>query len=247
MNRCDQARRLYGAYWDDEVTQAEREWLESHLAGCPVPPAVRTVRTHLGSRGLDAASDVATDLAERALVAARRATTVPDRIAVAPSFAGRPDRPAWIPVTATAALLLVGLSALLPWLGTPGVQRVFSHREAQVAEPRCVATATHASGQVRPQATLVDSVLNHQEGVQFIPSTRSCRGRAQYPSPAERAGRTGGDLSERTRDRRAIRLARLAARQRVPHGQGVSIFGMARRVSVVALLAFIGRVLAMPH
>ena len=35
MNRCDQARRLFGAYWDDEVTQAEREWLESHLGGCP--------------------------------------------------------------------------------------------------------------------------------------------------------------------------------------------------------------------
>ena len=33
MNRCDQARRLFGAYWDDEVTQAEREWLESHLSG----------------------------------------------------------------------------------------------------------------------------------------------------------------------------------------------------------------------
>ena len=35
MNRCDQGRRLFGAYWDDEVTQAEREWLESHFAGCP--------------------------------------------------------------------------------------------------------------------------------------------------------------------------------------------------------------------
>ena len=25
---CDDARRLFGAYWDDELTLAEREWLE---------------------------------------------------------------------------------------------------------------------------------------------------------------------------------------------------------------------------
>ena len=28
--KCGQARRLFGAYWDDEITQAEREWLEAH-------------------------------------------------------------------------------------------------------------------------------------------------------------------------------------------------------------------------
>ena len=34
MKACDQARRLAGPYWDDEITQAEREWFDAHLAGC---------------------------------------------------------------------------------------------------------------------------------------------------------------------------------------------------------------------
>jgi len=81
--------------------------------------------------------------------------------------------------SATAALLLVGLSALLPWLGTPTVQRVLAHREAQVAEPRLVATAAHA----RPESALVDSVLNHSEDVEFILDPVVLhRGRAQAPS-----------------------------------------------------------------
>jgi anti-sigma factor RsiW len=160
MNRCDQARRLFGAYWDDEVTQAEREWLESHLGGCPACRQQYEQFTHT----LDAVGS---------LVAARRAAAVPDRIAIAPA------RPVWIQVTATAALLLVGLSALLPWLGTPTVQRLLAHREAQVAEPRLVATAAH----VRPESALVDSVLNHSEDVEFILDPVVLhRGRAQAPS-----------------------------------------------------------------
>ena len=31
---CGDARRLFGAYWDDEITLAERDWLESHFASC---------------------------------------------------------------------------------------------------------------------------------------------------------------------------------------------------------------------
>jgi anti-sigma factor RsiW len=184
MNRCDQARRLFGPYWDDEVTQAEREWLESHLAGCSEcrPQYEQFART-LETVGSLPRTDVAADLAERALVAARRATAVPDRVAGTPAFAGRPDRPMWIQVTATAALLLVGLSALLPWLGTPAVQRVFAHRETQVPEPRLVATAAQVPGQARPEATLVDSLLNHQEDVEFILDPVVLhRGRAQAPS-----------------------------------------------------------------
>jgi anti-sigma factor RsiW len=172
MNRCDQARRLFGVYWDDEVTQAEREWLESHLAGCPA------CRQHYEqfARTLETVSslprtDVAADLPERALAAARRATAVPDRIAVAPV------RPTWIPVTATAALLLLGMSALLPWLGTPAVQRAFNHRDAQTREPKLVATAA------RPSVTLADSLLDPSQDVEFILDPVVLhRGRAQAPS-----------------------------------------------------------------
>jgi anti-sigma factor RsiW len=172
MNRCDQARRLFGAYWDDEVTQAEREWLESHFAGCPAcrqqyEQLARTLET-VGSLPR---TDVASDLPERALAAARRATAVPDRIAVVPA------RPVWIPVTATAALLLLGMSALLPWLGTPAIQGLLAKRETKVAEPRLVATAA------RPTVTLADSLLDPSQDVEFILDPVVLhRGRAQAPS-----------------------------------------------------------------
>ena len=32
---CAHARRLFGACWDDEITQGEREALEAHFASCP--------------------------------------------------------------------------------------------------------------------------------------------------------------------------------------------------------------------
>jgi anti-sigma factor RsiW len=178
MNRCDQARRLFGAYWDDEVTQAEREWLESHLGGCPAcrqqyEQFARTLET-VGSMPR---TDTATDLPERALVAARRAAAIPDRIAVAPA------RPMWIPVTATAALLLLVSSTLLPWLGTPAVQQMFAHRETRVTEPRIVYATAQSPGEAKSEAALVDSVLNHSEDVEFILDPVVLhRGRAQVPS-----------------------------------------------------------------
>jgi len=182
MNRCDQARRLFGSYWDDEVTQAEREWLESHLAGCPgcrqqYEQLARTLET-VGSLPR---TDVAADLPERALQAARRATAVPDRIAVAPA------RPAWIPVTAAAALFLLGASSLLPWLGTPAGQRLFAHRDSNVAEPHFVVATgpagTPASPAAGATATLADSLFDHSEDVEFILDPVVLhRGRAQAPS-----------------------------------------------------------------
>ena len=49
MKECDQARRL-GAYHDGELPAAQREPIESHLAGCP------SCRTEL--RGIAAMSDL---------------------------------------------------------------------------------------------------------------------------------------------------------------------------------------------
>ena len=129
MNRCDQAGRLFGAYWDDEVTQAEREWLEAHLAGCPAcrqqyEKLARTLET-VGSLPR---ADVAADLPDRALAAARRATAVPDRIAAAPI------RPVWIPVTAAAALLLLAASTLLPWIDEGWVERIIFDGPSRVTD-----------------------------------------------------------------------------------------------------------------
>ena len=183
MKRCDQARQLFGSYWDDEVTQAEREWLETHLAGCAgcrsrYESFVRTLET-VGSLPR---VEIAADLSERALAAARRATAAPDRIFVATGA------PRWLPIAAAATLLIAGAAAVLPWLGSSNTQRLFAHRELPVPEPRLVATALapekpNAARAARRPATLADSLFDHAEDVEFIldPVTLH-RGRAQGAS-----------------------------------------------------------------
>lgn len=179
MNRCDQARRLFGAYWDDEVTQAEREWLEAHLSGCEgcrlrYEQFART----LESVGSLPRTEVASDLADRALAAARRAAAVPDRIAVAPAT------PRWVPVTAAAALLLVAGTLLLPTLLPRQSGGIVAHRDAPVAEPRLVAAAEPQSPAVpAASVTLADSLFDHSEDVEFILDPVVLhRGRAQTAS-----------------------------------------------------------------
>ena len=189
MNRCDQGRRLFGAYWDDEVTQAEREWLESHLAGCPAcrqqyEQFARTLETVASLPRTETAGD----LPERALAAARRASAVPDRIAAAPA------QPRWVPITAAAALLLVGATAVLqtfaPVLNSRGPHSTgrLAQFEKPVAEPRYVArnvsaTRPDAPAAARTVATLADSLFDHSEDVEFILDPVVLhRGRAQAAS-----------------------------------------------------------------
>ncbi|MEQ1832900.1 MAG: zf-HC2 domain-containing protein [Candidatus Eisenbacteria bacterium] len=185
MNRCDQGRRLFGAYWDDEVTQAEREWLESHLAGCSgcrqqYEQFARTLET-VGSLPR---TDTASDLPERALAAARRAAAVPDRVAVAPA------RPLWVPVTAAAAVLVLAAATLLPLIGGQGGQGGTRGRmalgEKPVAEPYLLHRSSEplaASTPAAPVSTLADSLFDHSEDVEFIldPVVLQ-RGRAQAVS-----------------------------------------------------------------
>ena len=183
MNRCDQARRLYGAFWDDEVTQAEREWLESHFVACP---GCRAEYEQL-ARTIEAAGslprvEVAHDMPERALMAARRAGAVPDRLAIAPAT------PRWVPVTAAAALLVVVAALLLPTamplLGTRGANRsAKGPATPEVAEPRLVASAVTDPATPRPAVTLTDSLFDHSEDVEFILDPVVLhRGRAQSTS-----------------------------------------------------------------
>jgi predicted anti-sigma-YlaC factor YlaD len=166
MNRCDQARRLYGAYWDDEVTQAEREWLETHFTACAGCRAQyeQLART-LEIIGSLPRTEVAQDLPERALVAARRASAVPDRLAVAPTT------PRWVPVTAAAALLVVVFALLLPTvmprLGTQDAGLRASLPSNDVAEPRLLASAVQDPA-AKPAVTLADSLFDHSEDVEFI-------------------------------------------------------------------------------
>ena len=107
---CDRARRLFGACWDDELTQAERDWLENHLASCPL---CRTEYDEY-SRALELTAalpriEASPDLVERVLARARRATPAPDVV--------RETGPRWVPAAAAAAavtLAVVGAMLFLP-------------------------------------------------------------------------------------------------------------------------------------
>ena len=172
--KCAEARRFFGAYWDEDTTQAEREWLESHFASCA------TCRDEYEglARALEAAAslprvEASPDFVERAVARAHRAATAIDRIPV------RGLR--WVPVTASAALLLIAAMLLLPWIGPRS--RV-ANREAAVPRLREAELVRGApagmqnpvrSGGARQGtppggrlADIPDSLFNHSEDVEFI-------------------------------------------------------------------------------
>jgi hypothetical protein len=101
---CDRARRLFGACWDDELTQAERDGLEGHLASCP--PCRKEYDEY--SRALELTAslpriETSADFMDRVLVRSRRATTAPDIV--------RETGSRWAPVSlaAAGAVLVVAL------------------------------------------------------------------------------------------------------------------------------------------
>jgi anti-sigma factor RsiW len=179
---CAQSRRLFGAFWDDEITQAERESLEAHFASCP---GCRE-EYDLYSRAVELATTLpriepAPDLVERALARARRVSPAPDRV-------GAPGFP-WVPVTATAALVAVAFTVVSPWLGTGNVPIALRPgvTQAPVGQPelrRPVALSSAASKTAVPGArgaslghpgvagdpiaAVPDSLFDHSEDVEFI-------------------------------------------------------------------------------
>ena len=89
---CVQARRLFGACWDDEITQAERESLEAHFASC----AGCREEYDVYSRALELMTTLpriepAPDLMEHVLARTRHTAPAPDRVG-APGFPWVPDR-----------------------------------------------------------------------------------------------------------------------------------------------------------
>ncbi len=174
--KCAQARRLFGAYWDDETTQAEREWLESHFTSCAgcrheYEAYARTLEIAASLPRVEASPD----LVERALARARRAAAVPDRIPV-------PHVQQWIPATAAAAAVLILASAVSPWLGMrPGgrdngpvaIQKVRQPERVPGATvtvtPTLPATATVTPGSSAQVASgLPDSLFDHSEDIEFV-------------------------------------------------------------------------------
>lgn len=173
---CTRARHLFGAYWDDELTQAEREWLEAHFAACtPCRGAYEELaRTVEWVAGLPRV-EVSGGFAERACARARRAGAEPDRVPT--------NSPRWIPITAAAVLLAVLGATALQRGGLPRVAERRSGdtvsetiRQPVWVEPAPVARVTDATRARAPEirgsggtlAAVPDSLFDHGEDVEFI-------------------------------------------------------------------------------
>ena len=178
---CGHARRLFGACWDDEITQAERESLEAHFGACPRCRAEYDEY----SRALELLDTLpriepAADLVERVIARSRRAAAEPDRV-------GAP-RVAWVPVTAAAVVVAVALALVLPWIGAlrapsagwstrvPIAARVEGPAPAQpalrtagpAAGPGGTVGATRGAPPEGPVAVVSDSLFDHSADVEFI-------------------------------------------------------------------------------
>ena len=184
---CGHARRMFGSYWDDEITLAERDWLESHFAACePCRREYEAFSRSLELVGSLPRAEVAPGLAERALARARRATPERDRLPVA-------GTPRWIPVTATAALVTIAAAMVLQFVGMTPVARVADRGQiAAVQQPVLVPTQpapssngsapSHAQREpVAPVADVIsDSLFDHSADVEFVLDPVALRkGRAQ--------------------------------------------------------------------
>ena len=194
--KCSQAVRLFGAYWDDETTQAERELVEAHLASCTSCRQEYEAFTRtLELVGALPRVEPQPDLVERVLSRARRAAPAPDRV---PARSRR-----WIPVTATAALTMIAGLLALPWLGVRNEARREPTRVAAEREPARLGpvadhsapslpapaggappAAGHALMAAAGTATVPDSLFNHSEDVEFIlDPVKLQRGRATVTRP----------------------------------------------------------------
>jgi len=150
---CHDSRRLFPAYWDDEITQAEREWLEAHFTSC----ARCRTRYEEYARVMEAVStlprvETAPDLVERTLARARRASAARD---VMPE-----RRTAWVPATAAAALLLLAAAVLSQWAGLRGhdsERMALSRNPAATAlrEPVAARVPGHEAGTLATPSTAV--------------------------------------------------------------------------------------------
>lgn len=185
MRSCGRARDLFGSFWDDEVTRAEREWLEGHFQSCTACRAEyeQFARTLEAVATLPRA-EAAPDLATRALATARRSGPVADVIFVR-------ETPRWVPVTAAAAVVLLVVATVSPYLSrTPG-GLTLAGRGAPVPEARLVSSgdpgataddpARGSSGAVT--AAVIDSLFDHTEDVDFVLEPVTVReGRSQAAS-----------------------------------------------------------------
>jgi anti-sigma factor RsiW len=173
---CDRARRLFGACWDDELTQAERDGLEGHLASCP---ACRAGYDEF-SRALELTAslpriEASADFVDRVLVRSRRATTAPDAI--------REAGPRWVPVAAAVAGAVLVVAAVivgphLQWRApassqTPQIVRIEGPRE-----PRFAPKSNVKPGERRADARAGDAerLFDPDKNVEFVLGSAAVNG-----------------------------------------------------------------------
>lgn len=184
MSRCTRARDLFGSFWDDEISRAEREWLEGHLSGCS--ECRREYEQYARSLELVASlprHEASEGLVDRVLARTRQAASAPDVIGPRRVFAD--DRPVWIPVAAAAAIVALAFAAVLPWIAPRGgvpsgsiANNVAPAPAAPVAQPRLVSVPAPAPETPRTDVprsaapsgpvVLADSLFDHTEDVEFI-------------------------------------------------------------------------------
>jgi len=164
--KCRDARRLFGAYWDDELTQAEREWLESHFTGCT---GCRESYEVL-ARSLELASGLPRvepepDFAERVLARVRRTESVPDRLPVA--------TPRRAPALAVAAVVLVAAVVAIQFGGrNPSRQVTQAVAVNPVPATPAPDLAPGDAAVLEPQLVTAegfsDSLFDHSADVEFV-------------------------------------------------------------------------------
>lgn len=170
MNHCSKVRDLFGPYWDDETTRAERELVDAHFATCAACrgeyEALARTLTVLGALPR---AEAAPDLAARSLAAARRAPAVRDVVFVRPA-------PGWVPLAAAAALVLVAGVFAAPWVMRSQPGGPFT---GSVPEPRLVAVSAPSgsagqgaaptpSASASSAVSISDTLFDHSEDVDFV-------------------------------------------------------------------------------
>lgn len=201
---CDRAQGLFGACWDDELTQAEREWLEAHFASCaPCRMEYDEFSRTLELAGAQPRVEAAADLPERVLARVHRASPAPDRIGEAGIR--------WLPIAAAAAVLVVGALVVVPrapWRGPGTIEpaRVASRHAApapllpglrlqgEAGQTRVAVRMPERRGAESAAAAVIpDSLFDHGEDVEFIldPVTLH-RGRASVTRSGSRVSGVQG-------------------------------------------------------
>ncbi len=190
MRGCHTAEGLFGAYWDDEATAAERDWLESHFKTCKRCHAeYEQFALTLGAVSELPRFETRPDFTQRVVAAARAATPVADSIRPAMVREVR-----WAPVGAAAALALVAAISAYTVFGTRPASDPIAQNEprmtpsvTQQAQP--VAATNPAADPVAdprvtgPVAVVTDSLFDHSADVEFmLEPVQLRRGRAHTGS-----------------------------------------------------------------